>query len=194
MDAPLPELTLTPRNFTVEQWLHEGEALVLDAPYQRASVWDEPRKANLIRSMLMHLPVGTVVVALLPGSAKRVVDGKQRLETLLSFAADGFSVPGWWLHPTWLTDPSARARDVVFSDLTPAARRRFGNLALPSIEFDPYLEWFRNDTGGWDTRQRSGGEALAAEAELYLLVNYGGVAHTDADAAAATRLLGPRDR
>lgn len=188
--APLPELSLAARNYTASHWLpHDRDSLDLDAPYQRGSVWDVERRRNLIRSLLMGLPIGAVVVAQLPYTRDRnvrVVDGKQRIEALRAFFAGDVTVPGWWFDPADLADgEAARGRDVTAADLSDRGRRVLENKSFPSLEFDSATEYTRRPDGSWDRRTRTEEEMVAAEAAVYLLVNFGGVAQTDRDRARA---------
>jgi hypothetical protein len=105
----------------------ERDKYDLSAPYQRDSVWTVDRRRNLIRSLLMGLPIGNIILSHLPyrgGSpySYRVIDGKQRIETLRMFANDEFSVPGDWFTDT-KTGESIAKDEVVWSDLSPSITR-----------------------------------------------------------------------
>ena len=98
----LPNVRLYASTRPLDYWtLSQGKGdLDLDAPYQRASLWGTERRRELVKSLLMGLPIGSVIVSELGYRSGmpcvRVVDGKQRLEAVLAFAAGGFTVPGWW--------------------------------------------------------------------------------------------------
>lgn len=72
--------------------------LMLDPPYQRGSVWGRERQINLIRSVLMGIPHGSVFLntrhILQPVV---VVDGRQRIEALFAFVKGDFGIPAEWL-------------------------------------------------------------------------------------------------
>lgn len=185
---PLPELKLSTTSRSVmhflDNWRNEDQ-FDLNAPYQRESVWDEDRRRNLIRSLKMGLPVGAIVVAKLPTDREmhvRVVDGKQRIEAMRAFTHDEFAVPGHWFEDADLEDPTSRGRDVVYSDLSQRGRRDFENRQVGCIEFDSELVYLgRGDDGKAQWYQRTEDEMIVAEAELYSLVNFGGVDQTDED-------------
>ncbi len=62
---PLPRLSLQSYNHTVMHYTmerDEGDIFDLETPYQRGSVWDDSRRQALIRSMLMGLPTGSVII------------------------------------------------------------------------------------------------------------------------------------
>jgi hypothetical protein len=194
--APLPELRLQATNRSVEHFMvrdSRGDLFDLEALYQRGSVWDEARQANLIRSLLMSLPVGSIIVSVLPwqqatNASWRVVDGKQRIEALRRFTSGDLAVPGAWFHGAQLNDESLRAGDVTWADLSDGGRRKFLNLPVSCLEFNGEDEMIRGVDGTWDHRKRTPGELLAAEAELFGLINGAGVDQTAEDMERAARI------
>lgn len=81
-------------NFTIEMfknWADKG-VLDLDMDYQREFVWDDERKYELIDSLLRGDRIPEIHI-ITDGTIRKVVDGKQRLSTLLSFINGEFSVP-----------------------------------------------------------------------------------------------------
>jgi len=214
---PLPELRLQAANYSVYHYLpwrdNDHEFMDLDAPYQRGSVWTDDQRRNLIKSLLMGLPIGTLVISALPyrkgGASYRIIDGKQRIEAVRAFWGDRFSIPGWWFAPEDLQDPSWRSEDVLFSQLSQRGQRSIEHAPLGCIEFKADLEYTPNPeydptlrvgypeyrdnphkTNRYNTRNRSDEEILQAEAELYLLVNFGGVEQTETDRARAREIAG----
>lgn len=139
----------------------------LDQPYQRGVVWGLRRQRNLIKSLLMGVPVPAIVLnnRFEAGFSHpdydrnrcwshAVVDGKQRVTALRGFLGNGFSVPrGWW-------DDDA-AGDAFFDDLTPRQQRGFKNTPVPVAE------------GQFAT--------LDAERELFDLLNFGGLSQGETD-------------
>lgn len=139
----------------------------LHQPYQRGVVWGLRRQRNLIKSVLMGVPVPAIVLNNRLGAgfshpgydrnrcwSYAIVDGKQRVTALRGFLNSGFSVPGsWW-------DEEADG-DVVFNDLTPGRQRGFMNTPIPVAE------------GQFAT--------LEAERELFDLLNFGGLSQGETD-------------
>jgi hypothetical protein len=108
--------------YQIEMHANDGR-YDLNAPYQRDTVWEVTRRRNLIRSLLMGIPTGTLILSDLPyreGSEHyfRVVDGKQRIEPArcptTSPASPGTGIP----CPSWAT-PTSRVLVAGYSD--PAA-------------------------------------------------------------------------
>lgn len=205
---PLPEVRLSPLAYTAGHWLprpatgpfEENDPFDLSAPYQRGSVWSNEQRRSLIRSFIMGVPVGAVIISTLPsreatasGYHWRIVDGKQRVETMRAFVAGQVPTPGWW----WRED-DCEHRDwshVVYADLTVRGQRSVDmRWSLPALQADLMVEWLgMSESGKWLTRSRSSAEILIAEAELYALINGGGTPQTEDDMEkAATVARGAR--
>ncbi len=151
----------------------------LNPPYQRGDVWGVEQRRNLIRSLLMGLPIGVVFVNQRPGDLEsdtvlgHVVDGKQRITTIQMFAADGFVVPACWFPREDVLAPEAcrdmsEAEGVRYSGLAPRSQRRFGN--IPTGVYHSHLA------------------DVESERDLYLLINFGGVPQADEDRARAASI------
>jgi len=189
----LPELLFQHNNYTVMHYLvreGRGDIFDLDAPYQRGAVWTEQQQRNLIKSLYMGLPVGAVVISTLGSRATvpyRVVDGKQRILAVRTFIAGQLAVPADWFRPGDLADQDNYEQpDVMvrWDDLSPAGQGQFDMRSLPAIEFNGRTEYIRV-AGRYQHRDRTDSEILQAEAELFLLINFAGVAQTDQDRSRA---------
>lgn len=150
----------------------------LDPPYQRGQVWTEDQRIALVRSWLLGLPTGVVILSdrahaawtgpdpdAVGGAVWAVVDGKQRLSAAVAWFDDGFAVPASWIAPEFInhTSDTANGPYVYFSSLTVAGQRWFVSRALFAVAE------FRSAA------------TIHDEAEIYLLVNGGGTVQTQAD-------------
>jgi hypothetical protein len=84
-------------NTQTVQWfleMHASGQLDLDPPYQRRSVWNSTYRQFYIDTILRNFPSPTLYlqVETRPGvpTVYHVIDGKQRLETLIAFTSDEF--------------------------------------------------------------------------------------------------------
>lgn len=205
----LPEIRMSSLNSPIYGYIHDRTdgtvKFDLSAPYQRATVWTLDQRQALVMSILMGLPVGSVICAKQPytaGFVYRVVDGKQRIETVQGFVRGEFWVPAEWWDRRDVRDDLAGmgvgGRSVVWSDLTDRGRRKFEGHTLPMLEFDPYQEWHEDPEhpeakrrgSRWYTTTRTPESALAYEAMVYGLINGGGTTQTDADMARAAQIAG----
>lgn len=204
---PLPELSLqtlsSPADFYLLRYEGDdgkGEKFILDAPYQRGAVWTTDQQRALIKSMLMHLPVGNVVLAQLPYKegrcTYRVIDGQQRIRALRAFVAGEFHIPADWLPDRSLDGPPRALTNVRWEDLSKVGQRKLENAQLPAFIFDSQARWVYDPThpkavarkNDWYTERRTEDEMLAAEAELFGLLNGGGTAQTPETMAHAAEL------
>lgn len=181
--APLTRMNLSAHNTQarglVESYL-DTNFLAADPPYQRGHVWTSGQRVNLIRSMLAGIPIPAIVINdrsnadwvktygrghLATGrDVYGLIDGKQRLATLHMWFAGDLLVPASWFK-TNDVHASVETEDgpyVGYLDLDPTVQRYIGmGCTVPLIE------------------AKVG--SLAAEADLYLLINGAGTVHTEAD-------------
>lgn len=65
---------------------------ILDPDYQRNLVWDTDKKSKLIESFIINIPVPPVFLYEVEFSKYEVMDGKQRISTIISFMQDEFKL------------------------------------------------------------------------------------------------------
>lgn len=144
----------------------------MDQPYQRGVVWGLRRKQNLIKSLLMGIPIPAIVTNdrfsagfKHPGYDRdcnwmyAIVDGKQRVSAIQQFVNDKFPIPYRWFRDDEVAqNPCAALR---YSHLTLPEQRGFRHSPIPVVE------------GQFTT--------LAQEEELFNLINFGGLAQGEVD-------------
>jgi hypothetical protein len=161
---PLRRTALNSGQESVEQIIRLPN-LVLDPPYQRGSVWGTRRRINLLRSLLLGIPVGSIFLNVRPDDEMTtvVVDGKQRIETIRDFYANAFAIPASWFRPEEIvtTEDTADGPYVRYEGLTETGRRRIWRCSI--------------------TTQRTDLRTVAEEAALFDLINFGGVPQGDSD-------------
>jgi hypothetical protein len=100
--------------------LHSAGLLDLDPPYQRRSIWNLEFRQFFIDSVIRNYPTQAVFVEIIVDPDRpttyRVIDGKQRLTSLMMFLKDEFPTPDS------LTDLSLA--DAYYSDLPPDTKRK----------------------------------------------------------------------
>jgi hypothetical protein len=146
-------LSSTNRPLTAIRHWRDSGLLNLNAPYQRGHVWGDTRRVNLIRSILLGIPIPAIIVNCREGGEWDdesfqyvIVDGKQRCTAVLMFLDSKLSIPGCWVE---------LEGQVLFSDLPIAIQRSIGHCPLAFCE--GMLE------------------SLEQETEVFNLVNFGGV-------------------
>ena len=65
--------------------LYRAREIILRPSFQRHFVWDLPRKTAFVESILIGMPIPPFFVALNDDRIMEVVDGQQRLSTVLEF-------------------------------------------------------------------------------------------------------------
>lgn len=142
-------------------WHKEGY-LNLDPPYQRGEVWGFTRKKNFIKSLCQGVPVASLIINDRTRSEKwgymnqgflAVIDGKQRTIAILDFLNSVFAVPGEWFNE--------EHELVFFNQLSNAKQRGFKNQPIGVAEGSL--------------------ESLDQEAEVFDLVNFGGIPQGESD-------------
>lgn len=113
-------------SFVIQDLLnfHNDGSLNISPWYQRRSVWSQPQKAYLLNTIFERKPVPSVYIRHqidvdLEKSIKEVVDGQQRIRSIISYRNDEFAAR----HPE-------HAKKVKFSELTRAQKGTFLTTAL----------------------------------------------------------------
>ncbi len=131
--------------------------LLLAPPYQRGDVWCEERRRNLIRSFLRGIPIPSLIIndrfRAGWGEEMAVIDGRQRIVTILRFLRGELKVPAAWvgLPGEW----------ALYTDLPLGMQRSLRMKPLAVCEGEL--------------------RSLEEEREVFELVNFGGVAQGESD-------------
>lgn len=179
---PIVELRLNSLRYTAMNYTEPGfiDRYDTNPPYQRGSVWTLDQRRDLIFSLLSGIPIGAVIVNQRSYSTEEnirvfgtphiyaIIDGKQRVETLVAFARGEFSILADWLSDEEFDIDSGTVRDngrVRWGDLTSLGRRRFEMFPVPT--------------------EVAQVRSLRAEAAIFRLVNTTGTDQTEDDIARA---------
>lgn len=114
-------------SMVVQEFLAGNDRDELDVSpwYQRRAVWTPAQKSYLINSIFEQMPVPSIYIRHVLDlerevSVKEVVDGQQRLRSIIDYRAGVFAAR----HPD-------HARRVFYSDLSPQQRKSFLMAKLP---------------------------------------------------------------
>jgi uncharacterized protein with ParB-like and HNH nuclease domain len=152
------DITVSSSQTTIGHYAHlhsEGE-LFLNAPYQREYVWTASEQQALLDSVFAGVPMGGIAVVINDGSVGQyceVVDGKQRLTTLMKFMDGEFA---------YLTHDGQK---VYFNEMSAQSKRMFKSVHLPQYVLK-----------GKNSRKISEGEKL----NYFFRINFGGVPQDNA--------------
>lgn len=86
----MAELDSQPKTLqTIYTW-YSQDKLFVNRRYQRKLVWTLPEKQKLVESVLSKLPIPAVLMSEREGGGYEIIDGLQRLHSLMSFIEQGF--------------------------------------------------------------------------------------------------------
>ena len=184
----LPRLALETFNFSVMEFARNHpdvrDAYVLDAPYQRGAVWTTAQKQNLIKSLLLGIPIGAVYINVRPfnhdnpAEHAAVIDGQQRIRAMRAFVDDEIAVPADWFAEA----PHHRSGELeVFIEST-CGPIDYEGTTVEGVRFSELTSLgqgaFKRCTVGVC---KATVPTIEEEAAIYMLVNFGGVEQTDDD-------------
>lgn len=171
MNTPLPTLRLyqSTRQVALFAMMVRDADIDLNPPYQRGDVWGLKRRQNLIKSLLIGVPIPSIVLndrhrAEYKGRNSRqyaVIDGKQRITTILMFMGGALCVPGEWFPRD---HKPLDLEYVSFNELSQLGQRNFKGITIQVAE------------AVIDT--------LEGEREVFDLINFGGLRQGEIDSDA----------
>jgi hypothetical protein len=72
--------------------LENQNRLNVNQSYQRNIVWEKQKKENLIQSIFMKCPIQSIIISQNDKGIYNILDGKQRITTILSFLNNEFDI------------------------------------------------------------------------------------------------------
>lgn len=132
--------------------LRESSYINMAPDYQRRARWDRKKKSLLIESILLNVPIPPLFLFEADYNQYEVMDGRQRLETIVEFLDNGFALNGLEYWPEINTK---RFRDLPEAIRRGLLRRTIGAVVLLAEtargdgDFDIRMVLFRRlNTGG----------------------------------------------
>jgi hypothetical protein len=173
----------------------------VSAPYQRGSIWSDEQRRDLIKSLIMNIPIGAIYRARLRdkriGDVYRIVDGKQRVETIWAFFDGDLKVPADWFDDNRVQPDQVDAQAMIgYHGMSQVGRRVFNMRTVAVLDFVSDYETREvasgTGTNGEDRQfiyvDRTPAQAIAYEAMVYRLINATGSAQTEDTLANAARV------
>lgn len=109
----------------------DDEDLILDPPWQRGDIWSLAKKRSLVESLLLGIPLPSIILHWEKDRTITVIDGKQRLTAIHQFTRDEWPL-GRYPDETPLADVSGG----YYSALPDWARRKIKNTQVPVLKFE----------------------------------------------------------
>lgn len=129
---PLSEIRIEKRSlslFELKRQYENRKELQLDPDFQREKVWKNKQKSELIESILMKIPIPVFYFFRNNEGITQVVDGRQRIETAISFMDNEFAL-----------SPLSIMKDIEkkkFKDLSPAQQRVIEDYSIDVYYIQP---------------------------------------------------------
>ncbi|HEP1819614.1 TPA: DUF262 domain-containing protein [Streptococcus suis] len=134
------------------------DSLILEPEFQRDYVWSRKKKIELIDSIIMGVPLPTFYFSIDKNGNLLVVDGKQRISSILEFITGKLTLPNSY---RFLCLDQEKESEVSFSDLISRVKRKFEDFTLTCYLVDSSLiPRLQNEIF---MRVNRGGEKLTAQ-------------------------------
>jgi len=115
--------------FEIKRMAEETKELMIAPPFQRKLVWTSEQKRELIESILMGIPIPVIYVFEDENGHKQVVDGRQRISTIISFMNNEFKLEKLKMLPTFNGNK--------FKDIKPLYRSKIERYQIPVYVIEP---------------------------------------------------------
>jgi Protein of unknown function DUF262 len=131
------------KNFLVQSLvlMVEEKQLDIEPAWQRTDVWSLKKKRELIKSLLLGIPLPSIILHSRAGQMS-IIDGKQRLLSIIKFVKNDFKLPRYEVPPS---SPLYSCRGVFYDKPTkpslPSERKReFRMREVPALVFEDVPE------------------------------------------------------
>lgn len=116
---------------SILELIKQGD-LELAPNFQRNFIWDRTRQSLLIESILLGLPLPSIYLSQYPDGILTIVDGLQRINTIMRFMEDRFTL----CNLEYLTECNGLTYSQLKEKLPPLRVRRFGQTQLMCFVID----------------------------------------------------------
>lgn len=115
--------------FEIKRMAEETRELVVAPPFQRGLVWKPEQKRELVESILMGIPIPVIYVFEDENGKKQLVDGRQRISTIIAFMNNEFSLANLKMLPAF--------NGKKFQDLEPIYRSKVERYQISVYVIEP---------------------------------------------------------
>lgn len=146
---------------------------LLKPELQRKYVWEKPEASRFIESILLGLPVPSIFLANTKDDKKLIIDGFQRIMTVVDYVDGIWSKDGKIFRLSNTDKINSRWKGKAFSELSSSDQRRIRSTTIHAIVFEQRAP-NDNDTSLYQVFERinTGGRALMPQ-EIRNCVNQG---------------------
>ena len=109
----------------------EDKELDIAPSWQRGDVWNDSKKRNLIKSLLVGIPLPSLIVFNEKNSMSSILDGKQRMTAISQYMDDDFSLKNYKEDKQLNGFKLKECQNKLFSELPDAAKRKIRQTLIP---------------------------------------------------------------
>lgn len=117
-----------------EQW---NAGLLVLPDYQREYIWDAPKASRLIESLILNIPIPPIYIAELPNGLYEIVDGHQRVRSIVNYLGNELKLSGLWVLTEY--------QGLNFDELPPREQRilkmRIMRSVIISVDSHPNMKF-----------------------------------------------------
>lgn len=139
--------------YTIKTIVDSSERYNLNPEFQRDFVWTDASQQKLITSILLGIPLPSVIINSVHQEEGRwfheVVDGKQRLSTILRFVGKHPKALEYGVNQGWFAEGES------FEDCNPSYSRCLTNTGTTSAEKKEHFLPFKTESGIYDQELKS---------------------------------------
>jgi hypothetical protein len=115
--------------FEIKRMAEETKEINISPSFQRHNVWKPLQKSELIESILMNIPIPVIYVFENEVGLKQIVDGKQRINSIIDFMNNKFNLLNLKMLPQF--------NKKYFNDLEPLYRNKIERYQLFFYVIEP---------------------------------------------------------
>lgn len=109
----------------------EDKELDIAPSWQRGDVWNPSKKRNLIKSLLVGIPLPSLIVFNEKNSMSSILDGKQRMTAISQYMDDVFSLTNYKEDKQLDGFKLKECQNKLFSELPDSAKRKIRQTLIP---------------------------------------------------------------
>ena len=109
----------------------EDKELDIAPSWQRGDVWNDSKKRNLIKSLLVGIPLPSLIVFNEKNSMSSILDGKQRMTAISQYMNDDFCLKNYKEDKQLNGFKLKECQNKLFSELPDAAKRKIRQTLIP---------------------------------------------------------------
>ncbi|TSJ48099.1 GmrSD restriction endonuclease domain-containing protein [Fluviicola chungangensis] len=162
-------MSITPRGMSLQEAYRnysEGKFLV-NRKYQRKLVWTVDEKEYLIDSIINDLPIPLILLAQTDDGKLEIIDGLQRMNAIISFVENRFSIHGKYFDTKQSSRAKQSAEEGIFVPITDDTQLLDAKVCANFLDYQLAITIYPTDNEAEITdifgRINSGGKQLSPQ-------------------------------